>query len=141
MLEIRPHHCFQPDITALETVIDTRHGCARPTQLRGLAGRASVMSECVVINDNRVGGSVGYLGRTSDCSNPYLSTMPSARASHGISCWIRWSRKTDREYAYAGGGGDVVIDRDGQTDRHCSRRARELADESLATQPRTGLRA
>ncbi len=133
MLEIRRTTDFQPDITALETVIDTAR-LREADEYEDWPDERLVMSECVVINDNRVVGFGRMIWDAHLDVAPRifdLCLLPEHRTDFVLDTL---EQELIDEYAYAAEGGDVVIDRDGQQ-IDISRRARELHDESLGRSP------
>lgn len=133
MLEIRRTTDFQPDITALETVIDTAR--LRPSdETEDWPDERLVMSECVVLDAGRVVGFGRMIWDAHLDALPRIYDLCLLPAHRDPFVLDTLEQELIDEYAYAAEGGDMVIGRDG---RHIdiSHRARELHDESLGRSP------
>ena len=133
MLEIRRTTDFQPDITALEAVIDGAR-LREADEIEDWPDDRLVMSECVVLNDGQVVG-FGRMIWDAHLDVPPrifdLCLLPEHRNTFVLDTL---EQELIDEYAFAAEGGDIVIGREGD-EIDISRRARELHDESLGRSP------
>jgi hypothetical protein len=133
MLEIRRTTDFQPDITALEAVIDGAR-LREADEIEDWPDDRLVMSECVVLNDGRVVGFGRLIWDAHLDVAPRifdLCLLPEHRNTFVLDTL---EQELIDEYAFAAEGGDIVIGREGD-EIDISRRARELHDESLGRSP------
>ena len=133
MLEIRRTTDFQPDITALEMVIDTAR-LREADETEDWPDDRLVMAECVVLSDGHVVGFGRMIWDAHLDAIPRIFDLCLLPAHRNGFVLDTLEQELIDEYAFAAEAGDVVIGRHGD-EVDISRRARELHDESLGRSP------